>query len=74
MLYYTSILLDIRFILIHLFLFRLQIYCKRETRLWYMFPKLCFMFQYSFKVLRKAYLRHYTYKFCPNSYICCCLD
>lgn len=66
MLYYTSILLDIRFILIHLFLFRLQIYCKKRNKALVYVPKLCFMFQYSFKVLRKTYLRHYTYKFCPK--------
>lgn len=66
MLNYTSILLDIRFILYICFYFGCKFTVKRETRLWFMFPKLCFMFQYSFKVLRKAYLRHYTYKFCPK--------
>lgn len=66
MLYYTSILLDIRFILYICFYFGCKFTAKRETRFWFMFPKLCFMFQYSFKVLRKAYLRHYTYKFCPK--------
>lgn len=39
MLYYTSILLDIRFILIHLFLFRLQIYCKKRNKALVYVPK-----------------------------------
>ena len=64
--FYTSILLDIRFCLNIRFCFGCKFTAKRETRLWYMFPKTCFMFQHSFKALRKAYLRHYTYKFCQN--------
>lgn len=39
MLNYTSILLDIRFILIHLFLFRLQIYCKKRNKALVYVPK-----------------------------------
>lgn len=39
MLNYTSILLDIRFILIHLFLFRLQIYCKKRNKALVYIPK-----------------------------------
>lgn len=39
MLYYTSMLLDIRFILIHLFLFRLQIYCKKRNKVLVYVPK-----------------------------------
>ena len=39
MLYYTSILLDIRFILIHLFLFRPQIYCKKRNKALVYVPK-----------------------------------
>ena len=42
MLYYTSILLDIRFILIHLFLFRLQIYCKKRNKALVYVPKTLF--------------------------------
>ena len=42
MLYYTSILLDIRFILIHLFLFRLQIYCKKRNKASVYVPKTLF--------------------------------
>ncbi len=39
MLYYTSILLDIRFILYICFYFGCKFTAKRETRLWYMFQK-----------------------------------
>ena len=39
MLNYTSILLDIGFILIHLFLFRLQIYCKKRNKALVYVPK-----------------------------------
>ena len=42
MLYYTSILLDIRFILIHLLLFRLQIYCKKRNKALVYVPKTLF--------------------------------
>lgn len=42
MLNYTSILLDIRFILIHLFLFRLQIYCKKRNKALVYVPKTLF--------------------------------
>lgn len=42
MLYYTSILLDIRFILIHLFLFRLQIYCKKRNKALVYVPRTLF--------------------------------
>lgn len=39
LIFYTSILLDIRFILIHLFLFRLQIYCKKRNKALVYVPK-----------------------------------
>lgn len=66
MLNYTSILLDIRFILIHLFLFRLQIYCKKRNKALVYVPKNLFHVPILFQSPQKAYLRHYTYKFCPK--------
>lgn len=53
MLNYTSILLDIRFILIHLFLFRLQIYCKKRNKVLVYVPKTLFHVPRLFQSLQK---------------------
>ena len=53
MLNYTSILLDIRFILIHLFLFRLQIYCKKRNKALVYVPKTLFHVPRLFQSLQK---------------------
>ena len=53
MLNYTSILLDIRFILIHLFLFRLQIYCKKRNKALVYVPKNLFHVPRLFQSLQK---------------------
>lgn len=60
MLYYTSILLDIRFILIHLFLFRLQIYCKKRNKALVYVPKNLFHVPILFQSPQKSIFKTYV--------------
>lgn len=66
MLNYTSILLDIRFILIHLFLFRLQIYCKKRNKALVYVPKTLFHVPVLFQSPQKSMFKTFHLQVLPE--------
>ena len=66
MLNYTSILLDIRFILIHLFLFRLQIYCKKRNKALVYVPKNLFHVPRLFQSPQKSMFKTFHLQVLPE--------